>query len=146
MRELPWSLVPTAAKARADEEAARAKRAKDAETARKQREVQAEQDMLYESLLKSPTPPLPRCDRHAKLAETPVGCSWCAVAKRAWMAVAQRVAEERFEESKKHATEEATRMREAWWDDVWAAGDPQRAAQLAQMRDAEARGRVPSAA
>jgi hypothetical protein len=92
----------------------------------------------YESLLKSPSPPHPRCDKHAALSETPVGCGMCAAARRAWVEVLRRVAEERLEASKVHATEEATRLREASWE-AWAAGDERRAAQLAEMRADEAR-------
>ena len=93
-------------------------------------------DNLYATLVTSPTPPYPRCERHAKLAETPIGCDRCAVARRAWMDVARRVAHETFTIGNVHNTDAAKKLREAWWDD-WAKGNDESMARLAEMRSKE---------
>ena len=84
---------------------------------------------------------VPQCEKHATLSETPVGCRMCVLARQAWVEAAQSMAEKQFEASKVHATEQARQLREAWWDDVWAAGNPQRIEQLARMRESEAEAR-----
>ena len=93
-------------------------------------------DNLYATLVTSPTPPYPRCERHAKLAETPIGCDRCAVARRAWMDVARRVAHETFTIGNVYNTDAAKKLREAWWDD-WAKGNDESMARLAEMRSKE---------